>query len=428
MRFPPCIGTMVNALYNIVDRIFIGQEWVLLAISGLTLTFPILLFMQAFGMLIGAGAATRVSIHLGRKANDLADNVLGNAFTLTFIIGALTIIPSMIFLDDLLMWFGGSEQTIPYAKDYLYIAIPGNLLATLSFSFNAVMQCFWISEKGDVHDDDRCRIERDPRPDLYLLAGYGDTGAAIATVISMAAGAAFVMSHFISKDSIVRFHTKYFRLKGPIIWNIFTIGMSPFSMQLAGSVVVVIMNHALKENGGDLAIGASGIISSIAMLLVMLIIGIAQGMQPIVGFNHGAGHHDRVLATLRLSIIVSTLITGVGCIVSLLFPRLIVSVFSTDAELVSITDNGLRLTMLVFFVVGSQITISQFFQSIGVAWKAMFLSLSRQVLFLIPAILLFPPIWGLDGVWLAQPFSDFIAAVTAWGFLWYHVKNVKNKG
>ena len=265
-------------------------------------------------------------------------------------------------------------------------------------------------------------------PIFIFWLDMGIQGAAIATVISMAAGAAFVMSHFISKDSIVRFHTKYFRLKGPIIWNIFTIGMSPFSMQLAGSVVVVSMNHALKENGGDLAIGASGIISSIAMLLVMLIIGIAQGMQPIVGFNHGAGHHDRVLATLRLAIIVSTLITGVGCIVSLLFPRLIVSVFSADAELVSITDNGLRLTMLVFFVVGSQITISQFFQSIGVAWKAMFLSLSRQVLFLIPAILLFPPIWGLDGVWLAQPFSDFIAAVTAWGFLWYHVKNVKNKG
>lgn len=392
---PAVIGTMVNALYNIVDRIFIGQGVGALAISGLTLTFPILLFMQAFGMLIGAGAATRVSIHLGRKANDLADNVLGNAFILTFIIGALTIIPSMIFLDDLLMWFGGSEQTIPYAKDYLYIAVPGNLLATLSFSFNAVMRASRISEKGDVHDDDRCRLERDPRSIFIFWLDMGIQGAAIATVISMAAGAAFVMSHFISKDSIVRFHTKYFRLKGPIIWNIFTIGMSPFSMQLAGSVVVVIMNHALKENGGDLAIGASGIISSIAMLLVMLIIGIAQGMQPIVGFNHGAGHHDRVLATLRLSIIVSTLITGVGCIVSLLFPRLIVSVFSTDAELVSITDNGLRLTMLVFFVVGSQITISQFFQSIGVAWKAMFLSLSRQVLFLIPAILLFPPIWGL---------------------------------
>lgn len=199
---PAVIGTMVNALYNIVDRIFIGQGVGALAISGLTLTFPILLFMQAFGMLIGA---------------------------------VLNVILDPIFI-------------------------------------------FWLD--------------------------MGIQGAAIATVISMAAGAAFVMSHFISKDSIVRFHTKYFRLKGSIIWNIFTIGMSPFSMQLAGSVVVVIMNHALKENGGDLAIGASGIISSIAMLLVMLIIGIAQGMQPIVGFNHGAGHHDRVLATLRLSIIV----------------------------------------------------------------------------------------------------------------------------
>ena len=403
---PAVIGTMVNALYNIVDRIFIGQGVGALAISGLTLTFPILLFMQAFGMLIGAGAATRVSIHLGRKANDLADNVLGNAFTLTFII----------------------EQTIPYAKDYLYIAIPGNLLATLSFSFNAVMRASGYPKKAMFTMMIGAVLNVILDPIFIFWLDMGIQGAAIATVISMAAGAAFVMSHFISKDSIVRFHTKYFRLKGPIIWNIFTIGMSPFSMQLAGSVVVVIMNHALKENGGDLAIGASGIISSIAMLLVMLIIGIAQGMQPIVGFNHGAGHHDRVLATLRLSIIVSTLITGVGCIVSLLFPRLIVSVFSTDAELVSITDNGLRLTMLVFFVVGSQITISQFFQSIGVAWKAMFLSLSRQVLFLIPAILLFPPIWGLDGVWLAQPFSDFIAAVTAWGFLWYHVKNVKNKG
>ena len=425
---PAVIGTMVNALYNIVDRIFIGQGVGALAISGLTLTFPILLFMQAFGMLIGAGAATRVSIHLGRKANDLADNVLGNAFTLTFIIGALTIIPSMIFLDDLLTWFGGSEQTIPYAKDYLYIAIPGNLLATLSFSFNAVMRASGYPKKAMFTMMIGAVLNVILDPIFIFWLDMGIQGAAIATVISMAAGAAFVMSHFISKDSIVRFHTKYFRLKGSIIWNIFTIGMSPFSMQLAGSVVVVIMNHALKENGGDLAIGASGIISSIALLLVMLIIGIAQGMQPIVGFNHGAGHHDRVLATLRLSIIVSTLITGVGCIVSLLFPRLIVSVFSTDAELVSITDNGLRLTMLVFFVVGSQITISQFFQSIGVAWKAMFLSLSRQVLFLIPAILLFPPIWGLDGVWLAQPFSDFIAAVTAWGFLWYHVKNVKNKG
>lgn len=424
---PAVIGTMVNALYNIVDRIFIGQGVGALAISGLTLTFPILLFLQAFGMLIGAGAATRVSIHLGRKANDKAENVLGNAFTLTFIIGALTIIPSMIYLDELLIWFGGSEQTIPYAKDYLYIVIPGNLLATLSFGFNAIMRASGYPKKAMYTMMIGAVLNLILDPIFIFGLDMGIEGAAIATVISMAAGAAFVMSHFISKESIVRFHTRYFKLKGEIIWNIVTIGMSPFSMQLAGSAVIIIMNHALKEHGGDLAIGASGIITSLAMLLVMLVIGIAQGMQPIVGFNYGAGHHDRVLATLRLAIIVSTIITGVGCVISLLFPSAIVSVFSSDAELVRITDNGLRLTMVVFFVVGSQIMISQFFQSIGVAWKAMFLSLSRQCLFLIPSILIFPTIWKLDGVWLAQPFSDFIAAATAWGFLWYHVKNVKNK-
>lgn len=424
---PAVIGTMVNALYNIVDRIFIGQGVGALAISGLTLTFPILLFLQAFGMLIGAGAATRVSIHLGRKANDKAENVLGNAFTLTFIIGALTIIPSMIYLDELLIWFGGSEQTIPYAKDYLYIVIPGNLLATLSFGFNAIMRASGYPKKAMYTMMIGAVLNLVLDPIFIFGLDMGIEGAAIATVISMTAGAAFVMSHFISKESIVRFHTRYFKLKGEIIWNIVTIGMSPFSMQLAGSAVIIIMNHALKEHGGDLAIGASGIITSLAMLLVMLVIGIAQGMQPIVGFNYGAGHHDRVLATLRLAIIVSTIITGVGCVISLLFPSAIVSVFSSDAELVRITDNGLRLTMVVFFVVGSQIMISQFFQSIGVAWKAMFLSLSRQCLFLIPSILIFPTIWKLDGVWLAQPFSDFIAAATAWGFLWYHVKNVKNK-
>lgn len=424
---PAVIGTMVNALYNIVDRIFIGQGVGALAISGLTLTFPILLFLQAFGMLIGAGAATRVSIHLGRRANDKAENVLGNAFTLTFILGALTIIPSMVYMDELLLWFGGSEQTIPYAKDYLYIVIPGNLLATLSFGFNAIMRASGYPKKAMYTMMIGAVLNLILDPIFIFGLDMGIEGAAIATVISMAAGAAFVMSHFISKESIVRFHTRYFKLKGEIIWNIVTIGMSPFSMQLAGSAVIIIMNHALKEHGGDLAIGASGIITSVAMLLVMLVIGIAQGMQPIVGFNYGAGHHDRVLATLRLAIIVSTIITGVGCVVSLLFPSAIANVFSTDAELVRITDNGLRLTMVVFFVVGSQIMISQFFQSIGVAWKAMFLSLSRQCLFLIPSILIFPKIWELDGVWLAQPFSDFIAAATAWGFLWYHVKNVKNK-
>lgn len=422
---PAIIGTMVNALYNIVDRVFIGQGVGPLAISGLTLTFPILLFLQAFGMLIGAGAATRVSIYLGRKEKDLADNVLGNALTLTFLFSALTIIPGMIYMEELLVWFGGSEQTIPYAVDYLYISIPGNLLATLSFGFNAVMRASGYPRKAMVTMVIGALLNVILDPIFIFWFDMGIRGAAIATAISMAVSTVFVMHHFLSKGSLIRFQKRYFRLSSPIVFSILSIGVSPFAMLLAGSMVTVMMNQALKQNGGDLAIGASGIITSVAMLLVMLILGIAQGMQPIVGFNYGAGHYKRALDTLKLVIITSTCITGTGFLCSLLFPEVIVRAFTNDAELCAISANGLRLILLAFMVVGSQISISQYFQSIGVAWKAMFLSLSRQCLFLIPAILMLPPFLGLNGVWLAGPFSDLLAALVAWLFLFDHVKNVK---
>jgi len=425
---PAVIGTMVNALYNIVDRIFIGQGVGALAISGLTLTFPILLFLQAFGMLIGIGSATRISIYLGRKQFKLAENTLGNALTLTIILSILTLVPAMIFMDDLLIAFGGSEQTIPYAKSYLYITVPGNIFASLSFSFNAVMRASGYPQKAMFTMIIGALLN--VVLDALFIYGFdmGIEGAAIATVISMAVSATFVMSHFIRKDSLVRFRKNTYSLKWPLIWGIISIGVSPFAMQLAGSLVNVVMNHSLKTYGGDLAIGAYGIISSVAMLLVMLIIGIAQGMQPIVGYNYGAGLHKRVLETVRLVIITATCITGAGFIASLLFPEWIVRAFTNDPEMTTISSNGLRLTLILFLPVGSQIAITQFFQSIGIAWKAMFLSLSRQCIFLIPAILLLPPFFGLDGVWLAGPVSDVAAALTAWLFLWYHIKTQKIPG
>ena len=300
---PAVIGTMVNALYNIVDRVFIGQGVGALAIAGLTLTFPILLFLQAFGMLVGAGAATRVSIHLGRKANEMAEKVLGNAFTLTFIITIITVVPCMIWMEDLLLAFGGSEQTIPYAKDYLNIVVPGTILTSLSFGFNAVMRASGYPKKAmfTMLIGAIANVILDPIFIFWLDMGI--RGAAIATIISMLLSILFVMNHFIQKDSIVRFHKGTFKLEGHVVWNILTIGVSPFAMQLAGSLVVVIQNYALKQYGGDLALGANGIITSVGMLLVMLIIGIAQGMQPIVGFNYGAGQHKRVQDTLWLVII-----------------------------------------------------------------------------------------------------------------------------
>lgn len=425
---PAVIGTMVNALYNIVDRIFIGQGVGALAISGLTLTFPILIFLQAFGMLIGVGSATRISIFLGRKQYKLAEEVLGNALTLTFLLFVLTFVPCMIWMDELLMAFGGSEQTIPYAKDYLYITIPGNLLATLSFSFSAIMRASGYPRKAMFAMLIGAILNVILDAVFILVLDMGIKGAAVATVIAMAISATFVMSHFIRKDTLVRFRKNSYRLRWPVLWGIISIGIAPFTMQLASSLVNVILNHSLKTHGGDLAIGANGIISSIGMLLVMLNVGIAQGMQPIVGYNYGAGLQNRVLETLKIVIVVATVITGTGFLCAMLFPERIVRAFTNDPEMTAISANGLRLMLLAFLPVGSQIAITQFFQSIGLAWKAMFMSLSRQFLFLIPALLVLPPLFGLDGVWLAGPVSDSAAAITAWLLLFYHIRGLKRTG
>ncbi len=425
---PAVIGTMVNALYNIVDRIFIGQGVGALAISGLTLTFPVMLMLQAFSMLVGAGAATRISIFLGRKEPGKAAHVLGNAAVLLFILSVVSIVPAMIFMKDMLLAFGGSDLTIPYAEEYLYIVIPGQILASFTFSFNAIMRASGYPKKamylmllGAV-----LNVILDPIFIFWLEMGI--RGAAIATVISMAISAVLVMAHFVRKDSLVRFQRQYFRLDWKIIGSIAAIGVSPFTMQLTASLVNVILNTSLQKYGGDLAVGAQGIISSVGMLLILLNLGISMGMQPIVGFNYGAGLHHRVLETVKRVLVVNVIITSVGCLCSWLIPVPIVRCFTGDPELITISTNALRITMSIFLVVGSQVTITQFFQSIGMAGRAMFLSLSRQVIFLIPAILFLPARFGLDGVWLAYPFSDFFAALTAWILLTWHVKNIKRAG
>jgi len=255
----------------------------------------------------------------------------------------------------------------------------------------------------------------------------GIRGAAIATVISMAVSATFVMHHFFSKQSLIRFQKKYFNLNWPIILQIISIGISPFSMQLCASLVNVIMNNSLYKYGGDLALGANGILISVALLLVMLVIGLSQGMQPIVGFNYGAGHHHRVMRTLKIVIFLATCVMGVGWIGSMFIPDIIANVFTSDQELIAITANGIRLNFMLLFVVGSQIAISHFFQSIGAAWKSILLSLSRQLIFLIPAVLVLPRLFGLDGIWCAGPVSDGLAAILAWGFLYHYVKTTRIK-
>ena len=422
---PAVVGTMVNSLYNIVDRIYIGHGVGSMALAGLTLTFPVMMFLQSFGMLIGAGSATRVSIFLGKKEHHKAENVLGNALILTLLISFFTISASMLFLKDLLIWFGGSENTIPYATDYLNIIIPANILATMSFGFNSIMRASGYPKKAMFTMMIGAVLNIILDPIFIFVFDMGIRGAAIATAISMAASATFVMHHFISKQSLIRFRKKYFKLDRHIIWKIITIGISPFSMQLCGSLVNIIMNNSLYKYGGDLALGANGILISFAMLLVMFVIGLAQGMRPIVGFNFGAGHRHRVMETLRLVIIIATCVMGAGWIFSTFFPAIIARGFTTDQELTAITANGIRLNFMLLILVGSQIVISHFFQSIGSAWKTILLSLSRQLIFLIPALFIFPRFYGLDGVWSAGPVSDGFATITAWGFLYHYIKTNK---
>lgn len=422
---PAVVGTIVNSLYNIIDRIYIGQGIGPLAISGLALTFPILTFLQAFGMLVGAGAAARVSIFLGRKETASANRTLANALLLTLFFSIATIVPALIYMKDLLRLFGAGPGTLPYAESYLAITIPGNLLATLSFSYNAVMRASGYPARAMLAMLAGAVLNILLDPLFIFVFGLGIRGAAIATVISMAVSAGWVMGHFLKKSSVVRFERSAFRIDWRIILGILSIGMSPFAMQLAAGLVSTLMNTTLIRYGGDLAVGAYGIINSFGILLVMLVLGVSQGMQPIVGYNYGAGRNDRVLATLRRAIGIGTLITSSGFVCSFLIPETIVRAFTPDPELIRIAANGLHITFLSFVVAGFQMVTSMFFQSIGIAWKSMLQGLLRQCLFLIPGLLVFPRYFGLDGVWMASPVADALAAVVSAAFLVWQVRRLK---
>lgn len=424
---PAIIGTMVNATYSIIDRIFIGQGVGAYAISGLALTLPILILMQAFGMLIGAGSAARISISLGQKDKIHAEKILNNALFLTIITQIIIITLSLIFMKPMLLAFGGSELTIPYAEKFLKIVIPGNFLAALSFGFNNIMRATGYPKKamytmliGAV-----ANLILDP---IFIFGlKLGIEGAAIATLISMGISATWVMSHFLNKNNFLYFKAKNIKLEGTVVWSIISIGMSPFFMQLATGFVNIIMNISLKKYGGDLAVGAFGINSSFAVLLIMFVIGLNQGMQPIAGFNYGAKLYDRVIKVLKYSIYIASIITTIGTLAAILIPEYIVRAFTSDPELISIASNGLRIYLAAFFIVGFQAVTTNFFQCIGMAGKSIFLSLTRQCIVLIPCLFILPEFWGLNGVWAAGPFSDIIAALLTAFFLVYQIRAIKHK-
>lgn len=422
---PAIIATTASSLYNIIDRIIIGQGVGPLAISGLALTFPIMNLAVAFGTLVGAGASAMVSIRMGQKKRTEAIRILGNAFMLNIAIGIIFSVLTLIFLDPILNLFGASDATLPYARDFMKIILMGNVITHVFFGLNNIMRASGYPAKAMVSILLTVVINIILAPLFIFVFHWGIKGAAFATVISQTVGMTWVLIHFFSKKPYIHFYRSGGRISFRIIRDIFAIGLSPFLIHTVSSLVAIIMNLQLKVFGGDFAIGAYGIIISITSFIVMVVFGLTQGMQPIVGYNYGAQHIDRVVATLKITILWATAISAFGFLAAMIFPVQITHAFTTDAVLEAFTVRGMRLTMAAFIFVGLQVVVSNFFQSIGKAKIAIFLSMSRQVIFLIPFLLILPHFYKLDGVWIASPAADFLAALTTVGILLFNYNKLK---
>lgn len=422
---PAIIAMTASSLYNIVDSIFIGQGVGPYAISGLAITFPLMNLSAAFGAMVGVGGSTILSIYLGQKKYNSAKKVLTNVVGLNVVLGILFMLLSLIFLDHILYFFGASETTISYAREYMQIILIGNVITHLYLGLNSLVRASGHPKKAMVATFLTVILNTALDPLFIFTFDMGISGAAWATVISQTVSLIWVLRIFSNKNEVVRFDGKYISFDKKIIRRSLSIGLSPFLMNFAACFVVIIINQSLKEHGGDLAIGAYGIVNRVVFLIIMVVMGLNQGMQPIAGYNFGGGDMARVKRVLRLTIYAATVITTFGFLIGELLPTFVVSAFTTDKELIALAAEGLRITVLVFPIVGFQMVVSNFFQCIGMAGKAIFFSLSRQVLFLIPGLLIFPTFFGTTGVWMSMPISDAIASIVAAIMLWDFIRKTR---
>ncbi|MDE6207960.1 MAG: MATE family efflux transporter [Muribaculaceae bacterium] len=410
---PSVVGMLVMALYNVVDRVFIGQFVGPDAIAGLAITFPLMNLATAVGVLVGVGASARMSITLGAGRPREAEDILGNTLVLTFINAFVYIAAFYVWLDPLLRAFGASDATLPYARDYILTLLPGLLLTNLAFGLNNLMRA--SGYPGRAMMTMLLGAVTNVVLDAVLIywLDLGIRGAAVATDIAMAVSALFVIAHFMRPSVSVRFRRGIYRLKFGLILSIIGIGAAPAIVNAASCVVQALVNNSLAAYGTDRDIAAAGIMVTYTSLLVTIVIGMSQGMQPIVGYNYGAGKYHRLRRTYWLAVTVATVITTVGAIAGLAFPREIGRAFTDDAQLLDATERALSQCLVVFPVVGYQVITSCLFQSLGKVWQSILLGMLRQVLFLIPLLLLLPKSLGLDGVWLSFPSSDLLATVVA---------------
>lgn len=422
---PAIIAMTASSLYNMVDSIFIGHGVGTMALSALALTFPLMNLGAAFGALVGVGAATLISVKLGQKDYDTAQRVLGNVFVLNILLGLAFTVIVFPFLNPILYFFGGSDETVEYARQFMEIILLGNVVTHLYLGLNAVLRASGHPKQAMYATIATVAINTILAPIFIFMFDWGIRGAAIATVSAQVIALLWQLKQFNNANELLHFRRGIFRLKRKIVFDSLAIGMSPFLMNLAACLIVILINQGLKKYGGDLAIGAFGIVNRLAFIVVMIVMGLNQGMQPIAGYNFGAKLYDRVNKVLKLTIIYATCVTTFGFLVGMLAPNLVVGIFTSDAELTELSATGLRITVMFFPIIGFQMVTSNFFQSIGMAGKAIFLSLTRQMLILLPCLLILPHFFGVAGVWYSMPVSDLLASLIALVMLVYQFRKFK---
>ncbi|MDR0756662.1 MAG: MATE family efflux transporter [Tannerella sp.] len=423
---PAIIAMTAASLYNITDSIFIGHGVGPLALSGLAITFPIMNLAVAFGSLVGVGASAVLSIRVGQKDYETANHILGNVFVMNLIMGTGFSVAMLLFLDPVLLFFGASAATLPYAHDFMIVILAGNVVTHMYFGLNALLRSAGSPQRAMMATIYTVLINMALNPLFIFVFHWGIRGSALATVISQVIVLGWQMRLFGDRRFFIHWKKGIYRLRKRIVLDSLSIGMAPFLMNAASCLIVIIINRQLLRHGGDLAVGAYGIVNRVAFLFIMIVIGLNQGMQPIAGYNYGAMLHGRVREVLKKSIVYATLIMLAGFGVVELFPHAVASIFTTEKQLVDIAVPGLRWVFAVYPLVGFQMVSSAFFQSIGKAGKSIVLAMTRQMLFLVPILLILPDFMGTDGVWMSMTISDFISVLLAAFLLYSELKTAEN--
>ena len=424
---PAMIAMTASSLYNIVDRVFIGQGVGAMAISGLAITFPFMNLTTAFGAGVGIGASTAISVKLGQKDYATAQNILGNTISLNLIIGIGLSIICLLFLDPILRFFGASDQTLIYAHEYMVIILQGNVVSHMYFGMNALLRAA-SKPKQAMYATIFTVVMNVILDALFILVfKWGIQGAAIATILSQLMALMWQFKLFSNKSELLHFKKGIYKLKRKLVDNILAIGISPFLMNVCACIIVIFINNQLVRFGGDLSVGAYGIANGIAMVFIMFVLGVNQGMQPIAGYNYGAQKLDRLMRVLNLSIIAATAIMVTGWLIAMFLPYYCARMFTTGKHLIDLGIKAIRVVMFCFPIIGFQMVITNFFQCIGKVKISIFLSLSRQLLILLPLLAFLPMIWGIDGVWCSMPISDFSAAVIAAIVMSWYMNKLKKQ-